>query len=313
MQIEILGAESLGVRSLCCAVRTKERKVVIDPGVALGFRRHGLLPHPVQVAASERTRRLIEKALEDATDVVISHYHGDHHPLVDANPYQLSVERVAELCLRPRLWTKGTKDLSYNQAHRAKALANSLGRILPVAEGMSDGPLTFSLPVPHGERDGRGGAVMMTRIEEDGEVFVHASDIQMLNDEAIEEVLAWQPNIVLASGPPIYLPTLTLERREDALRRTLRLAERVEILILDHHLMRSKKGEQWLDYVSSLTEHKVVCGADFMGLPRNLLEAERVLWYKKLPVPQGWHEAYAHSEIDVVSEWPDKVARVRIR
>ncbi|RLC62336.1 MAG: hypothetical protein DRI01_07040 [Chloroflexi bacterium] len=65
--------------------------------------------------------------------------------------------------------------------------------------------------------------------------------------------------------------------------------------------MRSKKGEQWLDYVSSLTEHKVVCGADFMGLPRNLLEAERVLWYKKLPVPQGWHEAYAHGEIDVVS------------
>jgi predicted metallo-beta-lactamase superfamily hydrolase len=53
MQIEILGTESLGVRGLCCAVRTKGRKVVIDPGVALGFRRHGLLPHPVQVAASE--------------------------------------------------------------------------------------------------------------------------------------------------------------------------------------------------------------------------------------------------------------------
>ena len=132
MQIEILGTESLGVRSLCCTVMTKERKVVIDPGVALGFRRHGLLPHPVQGAALGRTRRLIEKALEGATDVVISHYHGDHHPLVDANPCQLSVERVAELCLRPRLWTKGTKDLSYNQAHRAKALSNSLGNC-PIA------------------------------------------------------------------------------------------------------------------------------------------------------------------------------------
>ena len=314
MQIKILGAESLGVRSLCCMVKTKGRKVIIDPGVALGFRRYGLLPHPVQVAASERTRRLIEKALEDATDVVISHYHGDHHPLVDANPYQLPVERVAELCLRPRLWTKGTKDLSYNQAHRAKALANCLGRILPVAEGMGNGPLTFSAPVPHGERDGRGGTVMMTRIiEEDGEVFVHASDIQMLNDEAIDVVLAWQPNIVLTSGPPIYLPSLTLEKREDALRRTLRLAKKVDTLILDHHLMRSKKGEQWLDYVSSLTAHKVVCAADFMGLRRNLLEAERVLWYQKLPVPQGWHEAYARGELDVVSDWSDKVARVRTR
>ena len=313
MQIEILGTESLGVRDLCCVVKAKDRKVVIDPGVALGFRRHGLLPHPAQVIASERTRETISKALKDATDVVISHYHGDHHPLVDANPYQLSAKQVVKLCQRPRLWTKGTRDISYNQAHRAKALANSLGRPLPVAEGVSDGLLTFSLPVPHGERDGRGGSVMMTRVKGDGEVFVHASDIQMLDDAAIKQILAWQPNIVLASGPPIYLPSLTAEKRKGALHRTLRLAKRVDTLILDHHLMRSKKGEQWLDYVSSLTKHRVVCAADFMGLRRNLLEAERVLWYKKLPVPEGWHEAYARGEIDVVSQWSDKVARVRMR
>jgi len=244
MQVEIIGAESLGVRGLCCVVRTKGRKVVIDPGVALGFRRHGLMPHPVQVIASERTKTLIEKSLEDATDVVISHYHGDHIPLVDANPYQLSVERVAKLCMRPRFWTKGTQDLSFNQAHRANALAKSLGRMLSIAEGMNDGTLTFSFPVPHGERDSRGGSVMMTRVEEDGEIFVHASDIQMLNGEAIEQILTWQPNIVLASGPPVYLPSLTLQEQEDALRRTLRLAKKVDTLILDHHLMRSEKGEQ---------------------------------------------------------------------
>jgi len=55
---------------------------------------------------------------------------------------------------------------------------------------MSDGSLTFSLPVPHGERGGRNANVMMTRVEEDGEVFVHASDIQMLNDTAIRQILA---------------------------------------------------------------------------------------------------------------------------
>jgi len=313
MQIEIIGAESLGVRGLCCVVTTRERKVVIDPGVALGFRRHGLLPHPAQVIASERTKGLIADALKDATDVVISHYHGDHIPLVNANPYQLSVEQVVELCQSLRLWTKGTKDLSYNQAHRAKALANSLGRALPVAEGMKDGPLTFSFPVPHGERDSRGGSVMMTRVEEDGQVFVHASDIQMLNDKAIKQIIAWQPNIVLASGPPVYLPSLTLEEQKDALHRTLRLAEKVETFILDHHLMRSRKGEQWLNHVSSLAGRKVVCAADFMGCRRNLLEADRVLWYKKLPVPDGWHRAYARGEVDVVSDWFGKVARVKVR
>jgi predicted metallo-beta-lactamase superfamily hydrolase len=305
MQIEILGTESLGVRGLCCVVTSKSRKVVIDPGVALGFRRHGLLPHPVQVAASERTRGLIVRALEDATDIVISHYHGDHIPLVDANPYQLSVKQVAQLCQRPRFWAKGTKGISYNQARRAKALAESLGRILPVAEGTSEGLLTFSLPVPHGE--GRSGSVMMTRLEEDGKVFVHASDIQMLNDQAIKQIIAWKPNIVLASGPPIYLPSLTSAEQEEALHRTLRLAKRVDSLILDHHLMRSKKGEKWLDYASSLTGHKVVCAADFMGLRRNLLEAERVLWYKRLPVPEGWHQAYARGEVEVPPNWGEKV------
>ena len=315
MQIDIIGAESLGVRSLCTVVKTRNRNIVIDPGIALGFRRYGLLPHPVQVIASERTKKLITNTLQNATDVVISHYHGDHHPLVNANPYQLSAKRVAKLCLHPSFWTKGTGNLSANQFYRAEALAKTFGRRFQVAEGISNGPLTFSLSVPHGERDRRGGSVMMTRIEEDGEVFVHASDIQMLNDEAIEKILAWQPNIVLASGPPIYLSSITLGKREEAFRRTLRLAKKIDTLILDHHLMRSKKGEQWLDHVSSLTSamHKVVCAADFMGVRRNLLEAERILWYKKLPVPERWHEAYARGEVDLALDWSDKVARVRIR
>jgi hypothetical protein len=275
--------------------------VVIDPGVALGFRRHGLLPHPIQVVASERTKGKIEKALEDATDVVISHYHGDHIPLVDANPYQLSVERVAKSLEYPRLWVKGVADLSPSQAYRARALARRLDRRFTVAEGRSDGPLSFSPPVPHGEVGSRGGNVMMTRIEDGSDVFVHASDIQMLNDEAIERILMWRPSVVLASGPPIYLPSLPFEEQQKALRRTLKLARELDILILDHHLMRSKKGEQWLKHVSSLSGHKVICAADFMGHSRNLLEAERILWYRKAPVPEGWHEGYAQGKVDAQS------------
>ena len=40
MNVEIIGAESLGVRGLCCFVETKDRKILIDPGVALGYVRH---------------------------------------------------------------------------------------------------------------------------------------------------------------------------------------------------------------------------------------------------------------------------------
>jgi hypothetical protein len=111
-------------------------------------------------------------------------------------------------------------------------------------------------------------------------------------------ILVWQPNAVIASGPPIYLPGLTLEKQERALHRSLQLAKEVDTLILDHHLMRSKKGEQWLDSLSSLSGHKAICAADFMGRRRRLLEAERVLGYEKVPVPEGWHEAYARDELD---------------
>jgi predicted metallo-beta-lactamase superfamily hydrolase len=89
MKIEIVGAESLGVRGLCCLVSFDNRRVFIDPGVALGHIRHGLMPHPFQVALGARIRERIIRETNLATDVVFSHFHGDHVPLADANPYQL--------------------------------------------------------------------------------------------------------------------------------------------------------------------------------------------------------------------------------
>ena len=88
--LEIVAAESLGVRGLCCKVTFGRRCIVIDPGVALGYLRHGLLPHPLQVAIGEQVRESILAALEQATDIVFSHFHGDHVPLAEANPYQQS-------------------------------------------------------------------------------------------------------------------------------------------------------------------------------------------------------------------------------
>ena len=103
MHIGILGAESLGVRGLSWVVETQNRRIVIDPGLALGYRRDGLLPHPAQVAVGEQARQRIVAALEDATDVVMSHFHGAHIPLPHANPYQLQAQRVMPLCRTTRL------------------------------------------------------------------------------------------------------------------------------------------------------------------------------------------------------------------
>ena len=48
----------------------------------------------------------------------------------------------------------------------------------------------------------------MTRITSRGQAFVHASDIQLLNREAVDRILDWRPDTVLTAGPPMYLKRL---------------------------------------------------------------------------------------------------------
>ncbi len=298
MHIEVLGAESLGVRGLSCIVTLEHRKIVIDPGVALGYRRHGLLPHPAQVAVGEAIRCQIRAALREATDVVFSHYHGDHIPLPKANPYQLKAASIAAFLETPRLWAKGPQELSEHMRQRRAALVKTLERSLPNAEDRSSDGVAFSPPVPHGEPQTHLGTVMMTRIRDKETVFVHASDIQLLDETAIALILDWQPDVALVGGPPLYLSQLSSDQRSRAWHHALLLTQGIETLILDHHLLRSEEGLDWLDRLSAETGHRVICAADFMARPRCLLEARREQLYAELPVPEGWHAAYARKEAE---------------
>jgi predicted metallo-beta-lactamase superfamily hydrolase len=307
MNIEIIGTESLGVRGLSCKIETKERKILIDPGIALGYNRYGLLPHPFQVAVGRVIRKRIISALRSATDVVFSHYHGDHIPLVDANPYQLHAEKITNLPDDIHIWAKGLVGLSKNMKARANSLCVVLNKDLLNAEGISDGPMTFSGAVPHGQANNRFGQVMMTKIKDGGQVFVHASDIQLLDKKSILQILQWHPDIVLASGPPLYLPQLSNEQRDVAWKNAVSLSRAVDTLILDHHMTRCKEGIGWLKRLSCETGRKVVCAADFMKKPRLLLEAWRKQLYKDMPVPRNWHRDYARGKVDVehYRKWRD--------
>ncbi|WP_410509932.1 hypothetical protein RSJ42_07340 [Methanosarcina hadiensis] len=295
MQIEILGCESFGARSLACAVKTRERKILIDPGVALARLRYGLLPHPVEVAAAFRIRRKILAEFEGATDIVVSHYHGDHMPMKAEDPYQLPVEALPPL-KGIRFWCKGPEKISGLSARRREEFSRFLGYTLPASEGASSGNISFSAPAPHGTRNKGFGTVMMTRISEGDEVFVHSSDIQLLDRETVMEILSWNPTVVFASGPPLYLSHHVPEASKEASENALLLAENVETLILDHHLLRSFEGYRWLKELAGKVENTVLSAAEFMGKEPELLEAQRKILYDKVPVPMDWHEAYAKGE-----------------
>jgi uncharacterized protein len=299
MRIKVLGTESLGVRGLCCAVEMEDRKIIIDPGIALGWRRYGLMPHPFQVAVGAKIRSAIIKELETVTDVVFSHYDGDHVPLADANPYQLSLDMVAKQLSNAKIWAKGVQPNANIQYSRRQAIENTIMRQIPAMEDQTCGGMRFSAPVAHGLREIDSVSVMMVRIEEAGEVFVHASDIQFLHREAIEIILDWKPTIVLSSGPPIYLSRLTVEQDEFARKNAIELSRNVETLIIDHHLLRSGVGLAWQKKIEDQTGNHVISAAEFMGTQLLLLEAWRKKLYEWLPVPDDWHEKYKHGEVDL--------------
>jgi len=300
MEIEIVAAESLGVRSLCCIVRMGKRKILIDPGIALGYTRFRLLPHPLQVAVDERIQKRIIHAWATATDIVISHFHGDHVPLPNANPYQLHLAKVASLNAHAAIWVKSSS-LSPTETKRSNAFSRAFNKQIIAAEGKAERGIRFSQPVPHGKAEGL-EKVIMTRIEDDF-TFVHASDIQLLNHEAISQIVSWTPDIVLASGPPLYLHKLSGSDVEQAWQNAFILSKKVSTLILDHHLLRDLDGAAWLDQLNSKAPGKVICCADFMGQSRMLLEAQRPQLYEEIHVPKHWHDSYAQGNARTDFYW----------
>ena len=299
MNIKIFGAESLGVRGLSCSVELKDGKVFIDPGIALGWSRHGLMPHPFQVAVGAEIRSRIIEELKTCTDVIISHFDGDHCPLYNANQFQMKTDDVRESLLACRIWAMGSEDSSSIQQTRRNKLSECLERELAGAEGMKSGPFQFSIPVPHGRQGKKKKTVMMSRIEDDGEIFVHASDIQLVDNETVDIIIDWKPDTVLVSGPPLYHYSSSAfdEERHAALENALRLSRNVSSLIIDHHLLRSEEGINWLDNLRDNASCRVMCAADFMNRPRLFLEAWRQKLYECLHVPDTWHEDYKNGII----------------
>jgi len=51
-----------------------------------------------------------------------------------------------------------------------------------------------------------------------------------------------------------------------------------------------------LKELAETVENRVLCAAEFMGKKPELLEAQRKSLYERLPVPSGWHEAYANGK-----------------
>ncbi len=276
---------------MCCAIEDGENIVLIDPGVALGYRRSKLYPHPLQAAFGEIAKIRIVAFWMRATHIVISHPHGDHMPLYNANPFQLPLDLIKDLNSLAKVYVCAYA-LNTREARRLNALANALrGRVMVVDRPLQDDVVVISGPYKHGV----GESFVFAAIVIGAKVFVHLSDTQLLVDDVVELLRSWRPHIVFTDGPPIYrydsvVKEKMLRTARKNLEKILKYADKV---IIDHHILRCTEGFLWLDTLAKEFSNCIMCGADYMGMPRLPLEAWRSYLYRVIPTDNRWfHNGY---------------------
>lgn len=287
MKITPLAADSMGSRSMATLVRLGGWSILIDPGAALGPRRYGLPPHPLEVERLREHRESIKEAARKAQILVITHYHHDHY-----HPEDLEIYRDKTLVVKDP-----EAHINKSQAGRARALLEAvegLARGVMVAEGrvlsLGEGELLFSQPVPHGKSP-RLGYVVQVAVRERGDTFLFTSDVQgPLLPSHQEFILAMDPRLLYVDGPMTYMLG-TRFSREDldvALKNLMEIlaTTRVETLILDHHLTRDPGYKRAIEPVVALARDlgkEVVSAAGYLGRGEDLLEARRRELYRGEP------------------------------
>ena len=289
MNLRFLASDSLGTRSMCSLIETEYGRIMIDPGAALGPRRYGLRPHEIEF---ETLKKHKEKIAEEAKDVdlfIITHYHYDHFPRPSENIEWLKGKRI--------LIKDPSNMINFSQRWRSKIFLDKLRKVgakPKVADSkrfrLGRCKIKFSNPVKHGN-DERLGYILEVLIETDDGRILYTSDVEgIVDDDQLNFILKSEPNIVICDGPMTYMlgtrfSEMDLKKSILNLVKVLNM-ETVEVLILDHHLLRDLEWKTWLKSIfeeSEILNKKVLTAASYMGVEENLLEARRRELYRIQP------------------------------
>ena len=278
MKITPLAADSLGARSMATFVETPDVKILIDPGVRLGPYRYDLPPHEIEEDRRRDLWRGVRDAAKAADVLTVSHYHFDHH-----EPGSPSIYKGKRAFLKD-----GKFHINRSQRERATAFVKAL-KNYPEEIQVSDGnaldvggtEIVFSPAVPHGYSDEL-GYVVMVRVAQGGETFVHTSDVQGPPlKEHLSFLLDSDPTILYVDGPmthmPEHYPEEMTKRSIANLTRILRTTS-IHTLILDHHALRDRAWRERMKPVLDAGEGhevRVLTAAEYLGKDVDQLEANR--------------------------------------
>ncbi|NPA75428.1 MAG: MBL fold metallo-hydrolase [Euryarchaeota archaeon] len=270
MRIYPVVADSMGVRALSVFIETRIN-IFIDPSAALGPRRYGLAPKPVEWAALEKFKSEIRELAKKTDVFVISHYHYDHY---DPNEDFFAGKKVFAKHWREKI--------NYSQKKRAAQFHEKFSELceLEYVDGkkyeIEGVELKFSHPFPHGNEKTRLGFVIMTTVDDGTQRVLHASDVEgPIVEEAADYIISEAPDIAIIDGPATYFLGYRFSQSDldRSIKNLKRIAENVPTVILDHHLLRDLKYRQRLgDTYSHLNLYTF---AEFRGEKNNMLEARR--------------------------------------
>ncbi len=287
-KVSFLASDSLGVRSMATFISAGDLNIIIDPSSALGPKRYGLPPHPLEVEALKKSLEVIKSKVLESHVAVITHYHYDHH-----NP------GMAHLFKGRVVFVKDPEThINRSQRLRAERFLRELkknGCEPRVADGRSfdlmNGKvrLKFSHPLTHGPTS-KLGYVVSVLVEYEGRKFLFSSDVQgPCTPEQVEFIVNEDPDVAYIDGPVTYM--LGYAYSQESLRESLKNLStvlektKVEVLIVDHHLLRDRNFSERIAPVFKLSKalgKRLETCASAMGRENLLLEAHRRDLYKGL-------------------------------
>jgi len=314
-----IGFESLGVRSMCTFVETPDVRVLIDAGVALGFR-FGKLPHPREYRARNKCRAKIREFAAKADVIVVSHYHNDHHtPNYTETVYVGSSLEESEQVYQDKIvLLKDIRNaINFSQRRRGwmfQRFVKRIGGKCEIADGKTfeygATQVRVSQPVPHGEEESELGWVVMTTIESRDDKLLHASDVQgPMAKGTARMILTESPDLLILGGPPVYLEGAKVDKAviRKGIDNAVRITAKVPKTLFEHHLLRS---EDWRDRAKPVYDsgrkagHAVTTAAEYAGETLQVLEAIRPQLYEEEPPSEAFLKWSMMKREKQRSQWP---------
>lgn len=270
-------------------IESKDIRIFIDPGVALGPNRYGLPPHPLELDKLNKDWKEIVKYAKIAEVIVVTHYHYDHHsPWENLEIYKDKIVLIKH----PK------SKINMSQRRRASFFLETI-KDLPKAIDYCDGKeyffgnvkIKFSKPVYHGTNE-KLGYVTEVLICNGEDSFIFTSDVEgaSLKDQ-LNFIIENKPKIVYLDGPMTYMlgyrfSFKSFEQSINGIKKII-LECPIETLIIDHHLLRDIEWKEKLNETFKVAERKnvkVITAAEFENKSLTMLEAKRKELYKNYPV-----------------------------